>query len=147
MIICFDFDGVIREGDQGIYHLGYNCSNKNVGPKAVYLQSAASCRPLLNPLDFALPDDVIYVLSACTTVAELNEKRAWLQHFYGYKVLFEHVFMGTANDVAKEKIELMESLHVEIYFENNPTIVNLMRKLTDKIKIVHYGSWVQEIKE
>ena len=38
----------------------------------------------------------------------------------------------------------MLKLGVEVYFDDDPAIIKVMRTLTDKIKFIKYGSWVDE---
>jgi len=100
---------------------------------------------------FALPEeDDIFVVTNCLSKSSEKAKEEWVRHFLGVGTHFLPVRIkggwGKAycEPVARTKIEAMLSLGIEVYFEDDPSIVKLMRVMTDKIKIIHYGTWITE---
>ena len=159
MIIAFDLDGVLREGHLGLFKL---CTTDPTPQKieALEIETMASCKPLLNPMLFATKDDVIYCISNCGSEWSLKQKREWLYHFYGKRITFEPVQVAKGlwkkaycDATAKAKIDLMIKLGVEVYFDDDPAIINAMRNLVKTeeykdlaghIKFIKYGTWVEE---
>ena len=151
MKIAFDVDGVLRQGSLGLFkHLTNDPTEENL--ECLKVETMASMYPLLNPFLFATKEDEIYALTNCGSVSHSAiAKREWLYHFYGDRIKF--LSIETANGlwkkdycdtVAKAKVEIMLKEGIEVYFDDDPAIINVMRTLTDKIKFIKYGTWVQE---
>ena len=150
MIIAFDVDGVLRQGSLGLYkHLTNPATPENI--EALQIETMASMYPLLNPCLFATKGDVLLAISNCGNGHSKEQKADWLRHFYGDRIKFYGVEVATGlwkkaycDATAKVKVELMLKLGVEVYFDDDPAIINVMRTLTDKIKFIKYGTWVEE---
>ena len=151
MKIAFDMDGVLREGSLGLYkHLTEDPITKE-NLEALKIETMASMYPLLNPMLFATKEDEIYVITNCGNSHSAIQKKEWLEHFYGNRIKFFHIELAQGlwkkdycNAVAKAKVDIMLKEGIEVYFDDDPAIINVMRTLTDKIKFIKYGTWVQE---
>ena len=150
MRIAFDIDGVLREGSLGFFmHCTADPTPENL--ECLKVETMASMFPLVNPCLFATKDDEIYAISNCGSGHSVAQKRDWLAHFYGGRVTFIPVEVANGlwkkdyvDAVAKVKVEVMLRLGIEVYFDDDPMIVKVMRTLTDKIKFIKYGTWVEE---
>ena len=150
MKIAFDVDGVLREGRLGFFKLCTDMGTEN-SIEALKIETEASMRPLLNPFLFATADDEIYALSNCGSTHSAKQKRSWLYHFYGDRIKFISIEIANGlwkkdycDAVAKAKVEIMLKKGIEVYFDDDPAIIKVMRTLTDKIKFIKYSSWVDE---
>jgi hypothetical protein len=125
--------------------------------EALKLETMCSCKPLLNPLDFATKEDNIFCISNCMSDDSVFQKYEWLQHYYGDRVKFIHVQTAKGlwkkdyvDAVAKAKLDIMVRLGIEVYFDDDPAIINTMREIASKdnlaknIKFLKYGTWVRE---
>jgi len=150
MNICFDFDGVLRHLDLGIWR--HSLSTGYAGDAILHARSQT---PLLNPAMMALPEDNLYCVTGCLSLETSEEKSRFLKHFYGNRI--ELTCVLTPNDiegrafeeeVAHRKFELLKKLKIDVYFDDNPTIVRALRKLAEEegiqtIKFVKYGGWIE----
>ena len=100
---------------------------------------------------FATKEDEIFVITNCGTKESGDQKRGWIKHFFGdrIKVITCEVAKGLwkkayCDATAKAKVDVMLELGIDVYFDDDPAIINVMRKLTDKIKFIKYGSWIDE---
>ena len=150
MKLAFDLDGVVRENDLGFLKLCLWLKEPEA-IEALKIKYISSRKPLLNPADFATEDDQIYVISNCMTKDSMDEKRRWLNHYFSCKITFIPVQIATGDwkkaycdPVAKGKVEVMLNLGIDVYFDDDPAIIRVMRKLTKKIKFVKYGPWIKE---
>lgn len=146
MKIAFDMDGVLRTIDLGLLK---QCEKDGDFEPMVLSTSMAPL--LLNPFLFTLPEeDDIFVISSCPSKTSEKMKEEWVRHFLGIGTHFLPIRIkggwgkSYCEPTAKAKIEIMLSLDIEVYFEDDPSIVKLMRSMTDKIKIIHYGTWITE---
>ena len=119
--------------------------------EALKIETEASKRPLLNPCLFTTLDDEIYAITNCGSSHSVEQKKQWLNHFYGNKIKTIGIEIAKGlwkkdycDAVAKAKVDIMLKLGVEVYFDDDPAIIKVMRTLTDKIKFIKYGSWVDE---
>ena len=150
MKIAFDMDGVLRDGRLGFYMLCRDL-NSSESKRALDVETMASCNPLLNPMLFATKEDEIFAVTNISVGQTAQQKKDWLNHFYGNRLKFlctevpdckgERAYVDT---VSKLKIKLMLKEGIQVYFDNDPMIVKIMRTLTDKITILKYGTWVEE---
>ena len=146
MKIAFDLDGVLREGHLGFYYLCREQGWKN----HIITETEASCKPLLNPNLFTTEEDEVYVITDCGSGHSARQKKRWVRHFYGSKIkfLFTEIAKtypnhnGYAKAVAKAKVAIMLLHGIEVYFDDCPEIINEMRRLTNKIKFIKYGTWI-----
>lgn len=147
--LAFDLDGVLREADIGFFRLCQDLGWKKT-EEALYLKSITKMKPLLNPFLFATKNDEVYVVTNATKEWSVNLKKGWIKHFLGdrVKVIITQVGGSWGKEyvdaVAEEKIKLMEKEGIEVYFDDDPAVVRKMRELTDKIKVLRYGSWTEE---
>lgn len=150
MRISFDMDGVIRYTDLGILKMceiiGYE---KSLEAYRIHRMARGSL--ILNPFDFATKDDEVFCVSHCSSKESAKRKRRWLQHYFGDRIKFVPIIFSHGgwkkeyvDKVAKMKVEKMLKLKIEVYFDDDPAIIRVMRTLTDKIKFIKYGPWIEE---
>jgi len=143
-------DGVIRYSDLGILKLcqtiGYE---KTRDAYVVHRMSRGGI--LLNPFDFAIEGDEVFCVSNCSSKERAKDKKQWLKHYFGNRIKLIPVVLAHGawkkdyvDTVAKAKVELMLKLGIEVYFDDDPAIIRVMRTLTDKIKFIKYGPWIKE---
>lgn len=152
MKIGFDVDGVLRTGHVGFLKLcGIGGWNDKVD-EAYNVQRYSQCWPLLNPYLLALKDDELYAITAVLHKQTLKEKSRWIEFFYGNRIKYLTV-EGPQNAwgadyvdiVAARKVEVMLEHGIEVYFDDDPAIIRVMRGLTDKIKFLKFGPWFEEV--
>jgi hypothetical protein len=143
-------DGVVREGRLGFFKL---CTDMNTEKslEALKIETESSVKPLLNPLMFATKEDEVFVITNCGSTFSAKQKKSWIRHFYGNRIKVITIECGNGlwkkdycDLVAKLKVDIMLELGVEVYFDDDAAIIKVMRTLTDKIKFIHYGSWLEE---
>ena len=146
-------DGVLRYS-----HLGLLRSCQEIGNYEPYKLEMHMMHPLLNPMMFATEDDELYCVTNCMTEFSVELKKRWSKFWFGDRVKILPI-MGqkkkqdktTGADwgyaycipVAKAKVKVMLELGIDLYFDDDPTIIKVMRKLTDKIVFVKYGPWFE----
>lgn len=155
--LFFDMDGCLRELDLAMIHV---CERINDFDPS-YTNSITATRPLLNPMDFALPEDELYCLTRCTTILSSERKARWLEHFYGNRIkLIPLVYEFSTNGgdtwgqvycdvVGKAKYDILVDNKADIYLDDDPGIIRVMRRLAEKdgitsIKFIKYGCWIEE---
>jgi hypothetical protein len=150
MRIAFDVDGVLRENRLGFFKLCTEMGS-NDALEALKIETESSVGLKLNPLLFATKDDEIYALTNCGSTHSAMQKREWLKHFYGDRIKFLAIEIAKGlwkkdycDATAKAKVDIMLREGIEVYFDDDPAIIKVMRTLTDKIKFIKYGSWVDE---
>jgi len=109
-------------------------------------------KPLLNPCLFALPSDELYCVTNCGSEKSAEQKRRWIRHFYCDRVKILPVIAAKGlwgkayvDEVAKTKVAVLLKNDVEVYFDDDPAIIRVMRTLTDRIKFLKYGPWIEEV--
>lgn len=152
MKIAFDMDGVLRYSHLGLLRACAD-NNRNYEP---YKLEMHMMHPLINPSMFATEDDELYCVTNCMTEYSVEQKKRWVEFWFGNKVKILPVMgqkktKGGADwgydyciPVAKTKVRVMLELGIDLYFDDDPTIIKVMRKLTDKITFVKYGPWFEE---
>ena len=151
MKIGFDLDGVLRDGSLGFLKLCLDLGLDKTG-EALNIANMTLMRPLLNPFLFTTKDDEIYVVTNAIRTEDIEQKKNWVKHFLGDRVKLIITQVATGNKwgreyvdpVAIEKVRVLEKNGIEIYFDDDPAIVETMRDLTSKVKILKYGSWIDE---
>lgn len=151
MTIGYDLDGVLRTLDLANIHM---CEIvKNFEPFEV--DSLTATRPLLNPMDLALPEDQLYVLTRCYTDVDVRRKEDWLHHYYGERIQMFTVPKCTDNwgndyneQVGKAKYDIIKELESDIYIDDDPGIIRVLRRLANKddfhCKFLKYGPWIEQ---
>lgn len=157
-VIVFDCDGVLRQLNLAMIHVCDAIGNYQPG----YVDSICNTKPLLNPMDFALPEDDLYCLTRCSSEESAQRKAEWLYHWYGSRIKFKHILMNIPNSkdnwgpnytdkVAYEKYHVLKEIGADIYFDDDPGIIRSLRELyntdfiTDKkIIFIKYGPWIEE---
>jgi len=143
--VGFDIDGVLAKQD--LEEL-LKASN-SIPREQKIIEYFASCKPLLNPLHFCNPIyDKIFVITSREQLA-IPATREWCaQHLPQYaKLIFACVekwqIQSEIQDwfkrVAQEKAFIINGLNIEVYFEDIPEVVLLLRELCPSTKIIHYG--------
>jgi len=150
MKIAFDLDGVVRKGDLAFLKLCLELE-KTISKDVLTLANMTYTEPLLNPFLFALADDEIYIVTNCLSEKSRQFKERWVNHFLGNRVKLITISVAAnkwgkeyVDAVAKAKVEVMLKEGIEVYFDNDPAIIRVMRTLTDKIKFIKYGCWIEE---
>lgn len=149
--IGFDLDGVLRELDLSMIHM---CEIvKDFRPFEV--NSLTATKPLLNPMLLALPEDQLYCLTRCYTEVDVRRKQEWLNHFYGDRISLFTVPKCTENwgddyhnMVGKAKYDIIKELNTDLYIDDDPGIIRVLRKLALEdsfdCKFLKYGCWIEE---
>lgn len=133
MNIGFDLDGVICKYDAW----ASNQITKESIKRIYFLEMPIQ----LNPKEFVLPEDNLIIITARPTIYS-NVTKAWLE-FHGIKC--EVIFIGnkrtelSPEHAAIKKAAVINDRNIEVFFEDNPTIVAELRKRTDA-KIIYVKS-------
>jgi len=153
MRIAFDMDGVLRIIDLSKLKL----AQKNQHWDVFNIHKKRDTYPLLNPTLFALSSDKIFCVTNCMGEDSEIIKRRWLQHFYGDRI--EMIPMQVARGlwgkeyvdaVAKAKLGVCIERDIDVYFDDDPAIIRVMRELQQRsfpdshIKFLKYGAWIEE---
>lgn len=157
--IAFDMDGVLRPLDLTFIRMAEAVNNEHAW-KALELHILTQTKPQLNPGMFALQGDSIYCITNCSSENSANKKRRWLKHFFGDMVEILPVFgpKGAWGDdyyrpVAKDKLAVCYDNDIDIYFDDCPDIIRIMRELHKEdldfgelpfIHFIKYGAWIEE---
>ena len=151
MILGLDMDNVLRTLSLPTIHI---CEIvKNYEPFEV--DSLSATRPLLNPMDFALPEDILYCLTRCYTDVDIQRKQEWLNHYYGNRIEMFTVPKCTDNwgteyheQVGKAKYDIIKELNSDIYIDDDPGLIRVMRRLAKAdnfpCKFIKFGPWIEE---
>jgi hypothetical protein len=126
---------------------------KNFEPFEV--DSLSGTRPLLNPMDLALPEDRLYVLTRCYTEVDVRRKQEWLHHYYGDRIDLFTVPKVTdtwgdaySQMVGKAKYDIIKELETDLYIDDDPGIIRVCRDLAKQddfhCKFLKYGPWLEE---
>jgi len=149
--IAFDLDGVIRVCDLHFLKLCMDLGIDRTAEALKVYEMVARSQPLLNPFLFATKDDEIYIITNCMTKDSEEAKRRWVKHFLGDRIKFLAVRIAPkawkksyVDPVAKAKVEVMLREGIDVYFDDDPAIIRVMRQLTDKVKFIKYGPWIDE---
>lgn len=138
MNIGVDFDGVLAHIDIGfLRHLMETGWDKN---KRAWLMQVWNTRhKLFDPTVIALPDDKIYVISNCFSEEQKKEKSVWLEHNYGNRLIFRPTSSAVGSwdkdyvdPVARAKLDKCYELKIDVYFDDDPAIIRVMRELHKK---------------
>lgn len=133
MNIGFDLDGVV---------CGYLAWASNlIVPESIkrlfYLEAPLQ----LNPKNFASPEDKIIIITARPTIFS-DVTKAWLEF---HNIECDIVFIGNKRTelspelAAIKKASVINSKNIDVFFEDNPTIVRELRKRTHA-KIIYVRS-------
>jgi len=151
LVLGFDLDNVLRTLSLPTIHI---CEIiKDYSPFEV--DSLSATRPLLNPMDLALPEDQLYVLTRCYTDVDIRRKQEWLNHYYGNRIEMFTVPKCTENwgteyyeQVGKAKYDIIKELESDMYFDDDPGLIRVMRRLAKKdnfhCKFIKYGCWIEQ---
>ena len=144
MEIGFDLDGTVLEQSIGLLRM---MNIFGVGRDEELLKYyCTGLKMQLNPLDFIGEGDNLYFITGrnnCTT--ELTQK--WAKKYFPMAKVFvlnmEAKAIDNFNEVQAElKQKILNDNKIDIYFEDNPKVVAMLRKLCPNTKIIHYGSRV-----
>ena len=159
-------DGVLRRLDLSMIKVNEGLKNKQ-GNEALQLHIDSQTEPTFNPAMFALPSDELYCVTNCSSENSAAKKERWLNHFYGGRIKIApiHAAQGKwgkdyVDEVSREKLNVLYEIGAEVYFDDDPAIIRVMRELheqdlkdfakTDKvnlmpyIKFLKYGTWIEE---
>jgi len=166
MIIAYDMDGVLRRMDLSMLMLAMKSSeeNKEAAWEAWKMHVDRETDPILHPSLLALADDVIFCVTNCGNEESAKKKDRWLKHYYGERVTIAPVFAGKGlwgkeyvDDVARKKLNVIYDIGAEVYFDDDPAIIRVMREMHEQdikdcqseiptfIKFMKYGNWIEEL--
>lgn len=151
LTLGFDCDGVLRELNLANIHVCEIINNF----EPFKVDSLTGTKPLLNPMDLALPEDILFCLTRCYTDEDIRRKSDWLNHYYGDRIsLFtvpktvDNWGEDYHNGVGKAKYDIIREVNADLYIDDDPGIIRVLRKLADKdnfpCKFLKYGPWIEE---
>ena len=150
--IGFDLDGCIADADFTLLRL-IDLVNKPEDKLKLETEYYASRKLLLNPLDFLSDKDSFYIITARpdkfkeVTMKWLNKNNIKPKDviFIGYNDRDKYVnpdpkdFKAISCRIAKEKLDILKKLIIEIYFDDNFDAIVQFRELCKEIKFIQYG--------
>jgi hypothetical protein len=155
MIIGFDLDGVIRKVNMGILRCMHRLSDIKGDLELYNWYYGCLEPPILDPRTYLGNGDKAIILTAQPTYAmELTKKylAKWLPdipyEMYEFKPVSEKQWdklanqgvSKTTNGWADWKAERILDLGIEIFIDDGPDIVKVLReKVGDKCKVIQYG--------
>jgi len=148
MKIGFDLDGVLCEIDMVALNLMDKLPvNGRVDIESYYYDTV---KPLLNPEDFLNDGDIYYVITGrhdqltATTFRWLNKYCPNYSDYFivGGKPWYlrdetDHKTFHKSG--AEMKADLINTLELDIYIDDSPKVVEILRRLCPNTKVIQYG--------
>ena len=144
MKISFDLDGVITDASSWFFSICEAIGNWNESVKAARLRYYQTCKLKYNPQLFLSRLDEGFIITARKT--ESGEiTKAWLRR---HGILLPIFYLPNADiidwtdyeyasiEAAIQKAKLIRHLDINIHFDNNPYIVEKLRRLTQSALII-----------
>jgi hypothetical protein len=143
MRLSFDLDGVVADGETGLLSLIHDKENgvsrRHTYWERIMRQYYARRRVLHDPREFVGPDDSFILVSG--RVPQCHETtRRWVRHHFGGNIGLHLVctneitnlfILGRdieASELLGElKADVLQREGVNVHFDNNPTIVRMIR--------------------
>jgi len=137
MVIGFDLDGVLCD----INVVELCLIGQDLSIDQWYYKER---KPLLNPAMFLSDDDKYIILTAREKrLDEITKK--WIDRFLPGAKWFS-IYTGGGSraqefgkKIARKKLEILKREKVEIYFDDNATVIKEFRKICKSIKFVQFG--------
>jgi len=147
--IAFDIDGVLVDLDLNILGMIPEISNISLEKRLnLFNRFYYSNRPLnLNPLLFLHKDDELYFITGRNKAYQKITKE-WKNKYYPQAKLIILDHEEYSNDKsyarwlkkqAKLKAKALKKYKIDVYFEDSPIVVQELRRLCPKVKILQYG--------
>lgn len=147
MKIAFDCDGVLSDIDPSHLKLIHNMpeSPEKVEAEIIYYRDRT---PLINPRFYLADDDEYYIItSRHEGLREITERyvNKWFPDCSGLyivggdPILFNSDYEAWKDMILEKKIELIEELGIDVFFDDNPELVVKYRKRL-KIPVIKYGT-------
>ena len=147
MKISFDLDGVITDGASWFFSLCEAIEQLQPyddGVKEARLRYYATCQLKYNPQLFLSRLDEGFIITARKTEAR-EITNYWLrQHgiilptftIEGADDIDWSDYQSASIEVAKRKLAIIRHLYVEVHFDNNVYIVNMLRTLAPDLRVI-----------
>ena len=147
MKLGFDLDGVLADIDRTHLKWIHNIDDLE---QTKYIEHIyyTDRKPLINPRTYLAEGDTYYIITArhnnLKPVTERYVKK-WFPDCSGLYIvggdpeLYDKDFEAWKDFILEEKIKLFKELGIEVFFDDNPGLVQKYRKRTD-IPIIQYGS-------
>jgi len=143
--IGFDCDGVLAEQRPDTLEMirllsGTSESTRDSLESAYY----GSLRPRLAARDFIYKTDQVVVITARPKRLE-RVTRDWVEHFFvDWPIYMVDLDWSPSIQIKRgyAKAKLINSLQLDVYFEDDADIVEILRSECPKTKIVRYGGGV-----
>lgn len=144
MRIGFDMDGVICKFDEGFYRLVQMLDYDDAVRKEIMRYHYRTVEPKIDVRQFVGDGDEVFIITGRNKEYE-DVTREWLKrHGYEYPVVFlsnndlrscDDVGLFY-NDLAMKKVKMVETLGLDVYFEDNSFIVKVMRNYCTNTKVI-----------
>jgi len=144
MKISFDLDGVVTDGSGWFFSLCEAVGNHNESVKAARLRYYDSCKLKHNPQLFLSRLDEGFIITSRKSESKIIT-RDWLRR-HGILIPVFHIegadhidwanYPQASIEAAKQKVKLIRHLDINVHFDNNPYIVEELRRLTQLAFII-----------
>jgi len=139
--IAFDLDGTVLETSIGLLKMMNELAN---GKDEELLQYyCMGLKMNFNPLDFIGEGDSLFFITGRNRCVETLTKN-WAKKYFPTATVFVADMPAQAiSNFSEKQAELKEKIindnKIDIYFEDNPTVVSILRLNCPKTKIIQYG--------
>lgn len=148
--ISFDLDGVITDAQKWFFSMldALRRTHNNEQIQEIELMYYATRQVKLNPYQFLASGDIGYIVTARKPLARLVTEEWLLRH----SINLEVIFVDSENDIdwrnyeeasyisGERKLGVLGSKGITIHFDNNPHIVQVMRKKMPSASIIQVGA-------
>lgn len=134
-ILGFDLDGVLC--DISLIDLTMIHKHGDVDANYYYIER----KPLLNPKMFMHEYDKAVCITARPSQFHKITKRWMKKHYPNIPVYFFDVDLHWSEKgaVAAAKVEYLKELGVQVYYDDDPEIIQNMRAIEENIMFIQYG--------
>jgi len=148
--ISFDLDGVITNAEKWFFSTldALRRTHNNDQIREIELMYYATRQVKLNPYEFLGPGDIGYVITARKPLARTVTEN-WL---FRHSINLEVVFVDSEGDIdwknyeeasyisGERKLGVLGSKGITVHFDNNPHIVQVMRRKMPSATIIQVGA-------
>lgn len=145
MKLSFDLDGVIADTDNAMLGLLYNARTNNwAGAVADLEQYYVRQRILIDPREFLGAGDYFHIVTGRVPSAQ-GLTKLWVERWFGWRAasperlhfvsdeeierqLCAGEDAAAYEELARRKLAMIQSIGAAVHFDNNPTIVRLLRR-------------------
>ena len=153
MRVGFDLDGVLCGINVGVLRIIDNIQRGDVkrSSEEWYYRER---KPLLNPHFFLSEKDEMFIITSRSERLS-HITKTWVRHFFGNRVTEKRLIivshetkkLGNSKmqvnkwlrEMGEKKAKTINKLELDVYFEDSPETVQVLRKLCPNTKIIHYG--------